>query len=563
MSERLWPGTSASPGVAIGVAWRPAEEIRSGEPVPPDRRDRERAGALAALAQAAQALCAVAAGLPAEEAEIVEAGILMARDPALARAVEHATLTCGLNAAEAIQLATGEHAEAIAAIGDETLAARADDVRSLGRRAARIAARIDELPPSGEVILLAHDLGPADVAELAPALVGVALVGGGATAHAAIVARSLGVPMVTGLDRQVLEIGDGARVVLDGSAGSLIDAPSAERSQGALGDMSSRRLAARRAHELRDQPAITTDGTRITVLANVTSPEELDVGLRGGAEGIGLLRTEIAFLDSRDWPSEREHTELLEAILAGLGSRPAVVRVLDFGADKSPPFLHLVRQRGIELLLAHPDAFTFQLSAILHGAQRHDVRILLPLVDTAEQLTEARALTERAARCLGIERIPPLGAMIETPLAAKNAAAIARRSDFLSIGTNDLTAATLGADRFAANTARTHHPQVLRSIARSITAAHEAGIGIEVCGEAASNPITVPLLIGLGVDELSVGAARVGEVRNWVRRLNAAETTGLATSALTMDTAEEVEWAARPLAAEIQSDLPNDLARSA
>ncbi len=559
MSERMLPGTPASPGIALGAAWPRVDEIQVAEFVPPERRDAERDTAVAALAAAAETLRAVAAGLPSEEAEIVEAGVLMAGDPALARAVQEAILSEGLAAADAIVRATGEHADAIAGIGDETLAARADDVRSLGRRAARLTTpKAADGPPGSELILIARDLGPADVAELAPALAGVALVGGGATAHAAIVARSLGIPMVTGLDELMLEIAAGARVVLDGSDGSLIVEPSVKRAQAAAGDMSSRRVAAHRAHELRDQPAMTTDGTRIAVLANVASPEELDLGLRGGAEGIGLLRTELAFLDADDWPTEQEHTAALEPILARLENQSAVVRVLDFGADKTPPFLREVPQRGLELLLSHADAFIRQLRAILLSAQRRDVRILLPMVDTPEQLTESRALIEHVARSLGIERIPPLGSMIETPAAARNATAIANSSEFLSIGTNDLTAATLGADRFAANTARAHHPQVLRSIAGSVAAAHKAGIPIEVCGEAGSDPIMLPLLVGFGVDELSVGAARVGEIRNWIRQLSAAETAGLARSALTMDTAEEVESAARPTTAKLQKDRPDN-----
>jgi phosphoenolpyruvate-protein kinase (PTS system EI component) len=184
------------------------------------------------------------------------------------------------------------------------------------------------------------------------------------------------------------------------------------------------------------------------------------------------------------------------------------------------------------------------------ASRHHDIRILLPMVDQPGQLAESRSLVEQAAAQLGVDRVPPLGSMIETPTAAHNAPAIAQCSDFLSIGTNDLTSSTLGLNRFAANTARAHHPLVLRSIAGSVEAAHGAGIPIEVCGEAASDPIMLPLLVGLGIDELSVGAARVGTVREWVRQLDAGETVGLARSALTMDTAEEVEWAVRPLAVE-------------
>jgi len=398
-----------------------------------------------------------------------------------------------------------------------------------------------------DCILIARDVGPADVAELAPRLAGIALVGGGATAHAAIVARSLGIPMVTGLPGEILEVADRTRVSLDGAAGRVIVQPSAADARAAEDDMRGRRLAAELARSVRDQPAITPDGRRIMVLANVSSSAELDVALGAGAEGVGLLRTELAFLDATAWPSEREHRAALEPILAGLQGRPAVVRVLDFGADKTPPFLQGVSERGLKLLLANAEAFTKQLQAILLGARAKDVRILLPMVDHPEELIAAGALMRLAADTLGIEALPPIGSMIETPRAAENASLIAEHSAFLSIGTNDLTAATLGADRFAANAARVYDPRVLRSIARSVVAAHDARIALEVCGEAASDTVMLPLLVGLGVDEVSVGAARVGEVRSWIRRLNAEQAEGLARSALALDTADEVARAVRSM----------------
>jgi phosphoenolpyruvate-protein kinase (PTS system EI component) len=311
--------------------------------------------------------------------------------------------------------------------------------------------------------------------------------------------------------------------------------------------MNARRLASQHAHARRDQPAITSDGRRITVLANVATPAELDVGLRYGAEGIGLLRTELAFLDALDWPTEQQHTDVLQPILSGADGRPAVVRVLDFGADKSPPFLRGVGERGLALLLRYPDAFVCQLRALLLCSHDRDVRILLPMVERPEQIVATRALLEHAAEQLGVVAIPPLGAMIETPGAAENAPAIAEQTNFLSIGTNDLTAAMLGADRFAENAARAYDPRVLRSIARSVSAAHAAAIAIEVCGEAASDPVMLPLLVGLGVDEVSVGAARVGEVRQWIRELVASSAERVAGAALEMGTADQVAAAARPL----------------
>jgi phosphoenolpyruvate-protein kinase (PTS system EI component) len=356
--------------------------------------------------------------------------------------------------------------------------------------------------------------------------------------------------MVTGLHEAAREIATGTLLVIDGASGVTVAAPSRARAELARRKMSDRLAAVRRSHETRSEPAVTTDGTRVAVLVNVAGPQELEVGLRAGAEGIGLLRTELSFLEAADWPDEQDHTEMLAPILERLDTGNAVIRVLDFGADKAPPFLRDVPERGIELLLAWPQAFTAQLRAILLASQRHEVRVLLPMVQSAEQVVRTRALLEAAARPLGIARIPPLGSMIETPEAARDADAIACNSDFLSIGTNDLTASTLGADRFATNDACAHHPLVLRSIAHSVASAHDRGIPIEVCGEAASDPVMLPLLIGLGIDELSVGAARVGAVRESIRQLSAAEVSGLARSALTMDTAEEVAWAVRPLAAE-------------
>ncbi len=551
--ERSLTGTPASPGVACGSVWR-SDRVPPGTSgqVPVALRGAERERAVAALARAAEAMLAVAAGLPAEEAEIVDTGALMAQDPLLIAGVEDTVIHGGLSAPEAILEATGRHADAIAALPDETLAARADDVRSLGRRAARLATGEGaSRPPGEEAILIAHELGPADVAELAPWLAGIALAGGSPTGHAAIVARSLGLPMVTGLPEAVLGIPDGEQVVVDGAGGDMIVAPRADRSAQAVNDMRARHRAAQRAHEMRDQPALTRDGTRVTVRANVASAAELAAGLRAGAEGIGLLRTELAFLDATDWPTEREHLDALEPILVGLGRLPAIVRVLDFGADKAPPFLRHVPERGLELLLSHPEAFVLQLRAILLAAQHHDIRILLPMVDSGRQVEATRALIQQIVDEREYERVPPVGAMIETPTAANAADEIAAGCQFLSIGTNDLTATTLGANRFATNTACAHHPLVLRAVAASVAAAHRADIRIEVCGEAASDALMVPLLVGLGLDELSVGAARVGQVREWIRQLRDAETRGLARSALTMDTADEVEWAARPVAAEL------------
>jgi phosphoenolpyruvate-protein kinase (PTS system EI component) len=264
----------------------------------------------------------------------------------------------------------------------------------------------------------------------------------------------------------------------------------------------------------------------VTVLTNAASAAEVRAGLAAGAEGAGLIRTELAFLDAETWPTEDDHFRALAPVLTGLRGHVATVRVLDFGGDKTPPFLRGVSERGLALLLAAEDAFMAQLRGIARAADGVELRILLPMVNSVAELRAARA------HIAGAFESPLVGAMIETREAVAAAAGLAADSSFLSIGTNDLTADVLGADRFAATSSPTGDPRVLRAIDASVRGAHDAGIAIEVCGEAASDPELLPLLVGLGVDELSVGAARVGAVREWVRGLEYATCRQSARSAL-------------------------------
>jgi phosphoenolpyruvate-protein kinase (PTS system EI component) len=277
-----------------------------------------------------------------------------------------------------------------------------------------------------------------------------------------------------------------------------------------------RREAREAARQTRDEPAQTADGHRVTVLVNVATVAEVIEGFEQGAEGIGLLRTELPFLDAKDWPSLRRQVEFLEPIFARLQGKPATVRLFDFGADKTPPFLRGTTRRGIDLLLDSREVLRSQLGAIVEAGRTADVRILVPMVVDAEQLRVIRRDLEGVLN--GGPR-PKLGAMIETPEAAMGASAIARDADFFSIGTNDLTQLVLGLDRERSRTAPVLDPRVLRLIDATVRAAHDAGIVVDVCGEAASDPVAMPVLVGLGVDELSAAAARVGEVRQAVRSL--------------------------------------------
>jgi multiphosphoryl transfer protein len=588
MSERVLRGAPASPGLAAGLARVLAHPsgAPATEPVPEGQLEAEAERARSALADAASELERIGASLRAsgrdEEAEIVETGALMAADPVLESAVTAAVLDRRSPAELAVLEATEEHAAVIASLPDATLAGRADDVRSLGRRAARIAAQDGDRrsaartpahrgdlpsaansrdrsatgPPGGAsqngstFILVAEDLGPADVAEYGERAAGIALSAGGTTAHAAIVARALGIPMTVQTGAELLGVADGTALVVDGGEGEVIVEASPERLE--LAESASRARAHARAKERAESalPAETADGRRVRVLVNAVAPAEVTAGLSAGAEGAGLIRTELAFLDAHRWPSREDHARMLRPLLAGLAGRTATVRVLDFGGDKIPPFLRDEPRRGIELLLAHPGAFRAQLAAIVeaaaasaeHGAAPAGLRVLLPLVRGADDVRLTRAMLPPGGSSLS------LGAMIELPEAAEAAHEIAAECDFLSVGTNDLTHATLGTDRFAHGEAPAHDPRVLRHIAATAHAAREADIPLEVCGEAASDPLTVPLLVGLGADELSAGAARVGTVRAWIRALNYAEAAELARQTLEASDAAAVERLAGRLA---------------
>jgi phosphoenolpyruvate-protein kinase (PTS system EI component) len=276
----------------------------------------------------------------------------------------------------------------------------------------------------------------------------------------------------------------------------------------------------------------------VRVLVNAATVPELDAGLAAGAEGVGLLRTELAFLDARRWPDEAAHHRLLAPLLARLHGRTATVRVLDFGGDKVPPFLNGTSLRGLALLLAVPDALASQLRAIAAQGGATDLRILLPIAERPEDIDSVRSMLAYIAPALRVS----IGAMVETVAAVERAGELAQAADFLSIGTNDLAHAAAGSDRFAPGGAVTpvHDPRVLALVARTAEAARATGVVLEVCGDAASDPVAVPLLIGLGVDELSVGAAQVGRVRAWVRGLDHAAAQRVARAALDLPGAADV-----------------------
>jgi len=297
----------------------------------------------------------------------------------------------------------------------------------------------------------------------------------------------------------------------------LVQRPDSSRVAAARGVAERRRLARQRAVADRLHDAVTKDGHRVCVLANASTVEETLEGLAQGAEGVGLLRTELLFLDAPAWPSYEQQVGFLKPILAQLSGMTATVRLFDFGGDKTPPFLKGTTARGIDLLLRSPDALKTQLAAVVDAGILVKLRVLVPMVTSPDQLRAVRSVLDGV---LQGRTSPLLGSMIETPEAALRAGAIATESDFFSIGTNDLTQLVFGLDRERSKSAPVTDVRVLRLIDATARAARSALIPVDVCGEAASDAAAMPILVGLGVDELSAAAARVGEVRQSVREMS-------------------------------------------
>jgi multiphosphoryl transfer protein len=539
-------GLPVSEGVAAGRLY--TGDTRGG-PVPatPD----EVAAAFAAVARERSALAQRLRGDGREdEADIVAIGALIAADPALVDPAVAAARD-GADAAAAVERSAATQAAAIAALANPDLAARADDIRQVASAVlAYLAGGNAAPPPAGSFIFIRREVDPADLIRLADAaLAGAVSVSGGANSHAAIIARGLGIPMLAGADPAVLTVPAGHPAILDAVGGRLIVEPSSQelaavagllappRGVGAAGVPS---LAGRDGATTAVAPLRTADGQEITLLCNVASATETRLGLAAGAAGVGLLRTEIPFIGGTGWPSESGHRSALDPVLGLLNNKPAVVRLLDFSGDKIPSFL-AGRPAGLAALLGHPRALGDQLRAVLRSGRDTRLAVMVPMVSTLDEMAQVRSALAEAAAQAGAD-VPQLGMMVELAATASAADAFARVSDFFSIGTNDLTSQVLGLDRAdpAMRPALAADPRVLALIARVVQAAAAADVDVSVCGDAAADPAVLPLLVGLGVRKLSVGAARVPQVAGWIAGADSSTCAGLASRALRATTLEQV-----------------------
>ncbi|MGB3310977.1 MAG: phosphoenolpyruvate--protein phosphotransferase [Nodosilinea sp.] len=444
-------------------------------------------------------------------------------------------------------------AKELEALADPVLSGRAADVRDVGQRVlARLvdAAAPGQGLPNHPVILIADDLTPSDTAGLDPEKIqGFCTAAGGATSHTAIIARSLNIPAVAGAGMGLFDLAEGAIAILDGDGGQLYPNPTEadlETARQAMGDRSQLRDIEQ---QTRFQPAITTDGYRIEVVANIGGPEDAATAVNAGAEGVGLLRTEFLFLNRTAPPSEDEQFAALSQMTQALNGLPLIVRTLDIGGDKHVPYLNQPAEdnpflgiRGIRLCLERMDLFETQLRAILRAARGGYIRVMFPMIATLEDIYTAKAILASVRDVTGDPPVE-IGMMVEVPSAVLMAAEFAQAVDFFSVGTNDLTQYLLAMDRghpTLAKQADAMHPAVLRAIAQTVQGAQLAGKWVGVCGGLASDPQGAKILAGLGVKELSMDIPSIPKVKAQLRGASMKQMKRLAQRALACRTADEV-----------------------
>jgi phosphotransferase system enzyme I (PtsI) len=495
-----------------------------------------------------------------EEAAIFTAHLLILEDPMLTDMVAEKVAN-GLIVEQATAEMTETLAGMLAAMEDELFAARALDVRDVGRRVLRILLglpemRLDHLQEP--VIIVADDLTPSDTATLDPEMTrGFCTAGGGMTSHSAILARTLGIPAVVGLGMQLMTaVQDGMLLLLDSQEGLLVARPTAA-TQAHYRQLQARqvsRMTGLQAQALRE--ARTADGRRVEVTANIGDAASARTAVELGAEGVGLLRTEFLYLHETQPPPEAKQVQIYSDIFTALGGKPIIVRTLDIGGDKPPAYLPFPAEmnpflgwRAIRICLDEPALFMTQLRALLRAAVGHDVRLMFPMINSLDELLAARALLDQARSELAAEGLAfndemPVGIMVETPAAAVLVDVLAEAADFFSLGTNDLTQYTLAVDRGNAQVAKLFqplHPAVLRLIRQTIEAAHANGRWVGMCGELAGMPAAIPILLGLGLDEFSMAPRAIAEAKHLIGALTDAQARQIAAEALRCRTAAEVE----------------------
>ena len=558
-------GTNASSGIGIGnaVIVEEKELVIKRETVRDAAAEVDRfKGALDLTLKKTKELAAdLATRVGEKEAEIMQGHMMLLMDPMLTGEIETAITGESICAEYAIEQVCTTYADLFASMDDELMQQRATDMRDIKTRMQRELLGVESVDiaslPAG-TILVAKDLTPSMTAGIKPENVaGIVTELGGKTSHSAILARALEIPAVVAVPDLMNQVENGHVIVLDGSEGTVYIDPD----QNVVDDFSAKREKFLKEKKELEQyigkPTVTKDGVRIELVANIGKPEDLEKVLQYDGEGVGLFRTEFLFMDRTAMPTEEEQFEAYKTVAEGLTGKPVIIRTLDIGGDKEIPYMGLTKDenpflgyRAIRFCLDRKDdVYKPQLRALLRASAYGNIKIMVPMVTCIEELREAKALIEEIKKELDEQNIPykkdiEVGIMVETAAASLMADVFAKEAAFFSIGTNDLTQYTMSVDRGNDKVSylySTFNPAVLRSIKRIITCGREAGIMVGMCGEAASDPLMIPLLLAFGLNEFSMSASAILYSRKLITGYSTQELQAVADKAMSFATAAEVE----------------------
>jgi len=564
--EKVYRGIAVSAGVCRGkvVVLHHARHAIVRRDLPDDSVPQEIKRFEHALVRTRQQITEVqrrvADTMSSSEADIFDAHLLMLEDRVLIEEVIKLIREQKINADFAFHTAADRYIAVLEAVEDEYLRERAADLRDLATRVLdnllNVKQQLDLRHLTETCILVGHDLSPSTTAQLDRNFVlGFVTDIGGKTSHTAILARSLDIPAVVGAQNISEELETGDYALLDGYNGTVIVNPT-DQTLFEYGQLAKIKASlGEKLREIQSQPAVTLDGKIIHLSANIEDQQDVAAVLRHGAEGVGLFRTEFLFINRDKLPTEEQQYEVYRQVAEQLKPQPVIIRTLDLGGDKFSSQLQLAEEmnpflgwRAIRFCLAQPEVFRAQLRAILRASASGNVRMMYPMISGVDELNQANAHVEKCKAELRAEKIPfdekmEIGAMIEIPSAALVSESLARRVSFFSIGTNDLIQYTLAADRTNEKVSHLYeptHPSILRLIKMTVDAAHANGIWVGVCGEIGGDPVLAPLLIGLGVDELSAAPSAIDSVKYIIRRLKNEEALQLATFALQCESPSEI-----------------------
>ena len=561
----MFKGTNASAGIGIGKAdiIKENELVIRPEKVIDGAAEVERfKGALAETIAQTETLAAdLATRVGEKEAEIMQGHLMLLNDPMLTNEIESAITGDNVCSEFAIETVCTMYADMFASMDDELMQQRATDMRDIKVRLQQVLQGVKPVDiaalPEGSVIV-AKDLTPSMTAGINPANVaGIVTEMGGRTSHSAILARALEIPAVVAVPGILGQVEDGAEMIVDGSEGVVLAAPSEEEKAEYTAKRDQFLKEKKELEQYIGKPTVTRDGVEIELVANIGNPDDVEKVLQYDGEGVGLFRTEFLFMDRTAMPTEEEQFEAYKKVAIALNGRPVIIRTLDIGGDKEIPYMGLQKDenpflgyRAIRFCLDRKDdVYRPQLRALLRASAFGQIKIMIPMVTCIEEIREAKALIEEIKKELDEKGIAynkeiKVGIMVETAAASLMADVFAKEVDFFSIGTNDLTQYTMSVDRGNEKVSylySTFNPAVLRSIRNIIKCGREAGIMVGMCGEAASDPMMIPLLLAFGLNEFSMSSSAILKARKMITGYSEAELQAVADKAMSFVSAKEIE----------------------